>query len=515
MPNNPISMSKLRQLIKLHCQGQSKLRISAVTGMSRNTVKKYISQFICLQITFEEACLLSDSALNAMFNKEPEIVLPEKLKALYKFFPEVERRLKQRGMTQQKLWEEYISGNPDGYRRAHFNHLFTIWKKKAEPSMHMDHKAGDKLFIDFAGERLKILDKETGELKPVDVFVSLLGASQYTYIEAVENQSTEELILACENALHFFGGAPAAIVPDNLKAAVIKSSRYEPQINENFALFAEHYGMTVLPARAYKPKDKALVEGAVKIAYNRIYTNLPKEHFCSLEELNITIRELLLKHNSSSFKGRSYSRKEQFDEMEKQALQALPESRFEQRKQLQLTVMQNGHVFLQPDKHYYSVPHSYMGKKVRIFYSKSLVEVYYKYDLIASHKRIKSPFNYTTEPSHLSSQHQYVSGWTPEFFLNQAREVHPDVEYYISQVLMKKPHPEQAYKSCQGILSFGKRVGHVRLTNACRRAHSYGLYHYQIIENILQRRLDEYDESESIQLSMPHHENIRGGNYYQ
>lgn len=514
MANNPISMNKLRQVLKLHCQGQGKLKISEVMGMSRNTVKKYLNHFLRLKITWDEINKLSDQELDALFNKEPEISPPDRLLTLYKFFPEVEKRLKQRGMTQLRLWAEYYAKNPEGVKRSRFNYHYNLWKRKVDPSMHMQHKAGDKIFIDFAGVKLKTVDKETGELKPVEVFVSILGASQYTYVEAVESQSTEELITACQNALHFYGGAPAAIVPDNLKAAVIKSSKYEPQINENFAAFAGHYGMTVIPTRAYKPKDKALVEGAVKIAYNRIYSNLPSEPFTSIEELNAAIRELLDKLNSSSFKGRNYSRKEQFEEMESAELQPLPELRYEMRQSLQITVMKNGHVFLNHDKHYYSVPFGYIGRKVKVFYSKSLLEVYYRYELIASHKRVKSPYNYTTDPSHVASQHQFISDWSPEFFLNKAREVHPDVEYFISQVLLKKPHPEQAYKSCQGILSFAKRVGETRLIRACQRAHSYGLYHYNIIENILQRKLDEYDEVE-VQTTMPLHENIRGGNYYQ
>ena len=200
--------------------------------------------------------------------------------------------------------------------------------------------------------------------------------------------------------------------------------------------------------------------------------------------------------------------------MEKAELQTLPEKRFEMRQSLQLTVMKNGHVFINSDKHYYSVPFGFIGRKVKVFYSKSLLEVYSRYELIASHKRVKSPFNYTTDPSHVASQHKFISDWSPEFFLNQARNVHPDVEYYISQVLLRKPHPEQAYKSCQGILSFAKRVGETRLIKSCQRALGYGIYTYHIIETILQKRLDDYDEVEN-PTTMPSHENIRGGNYYQ
>lgn len=513
MANNPINMNKLRQILKLHCQGQSKLFISEVTGMSRNTVKKYLKQFINLKMTYEEVSSLNDHELNKLFNKEPELVPPEQLLALYKFFPEASKRLKLPGMTQLKLWEEYRCKNPDGYKKSCFNRHFNLWRRRVDPSLPIHHKAGDKIYIDFAGEKLSIIDKETGELKTVEVFVAILGGTQYTYVEAVENQSTEELIFACENALHFFGGAPLAIVPDNLKSAVIKSSKYEPKINENFAGFAGHYGMAVIPTRAYRPKDKALVEGAVKIAYNRIYTNLPAEPFESIEELNKAIMKLLIEHNNTPLTGRTYSRKEHFEEIEKPVLQPLPEKRYELRTYLQLTVMKNGHVFINCDRHYYSVPYGYIGKKVRVLFSKSLVEIYYKYELIASHQRQKSPYNYTTDPAHLATHHKIIGEWSPEYFLNRARNIHPDVEFFISQVLLKKPHPEQAYRSCNGILSFAKRVGDARLVKACQRAHSYGLYHYGIIESILQKRLDEQDEF-TIPETMPVHENIRGGNYY-
>ena len=508
-------MSKLRQVLKLYCQGQNKLQISTITGLSRNTIKRYLRDFISLKTTLEEISQVSDKDLDELFNpKEILLAPPEKLEHLHCFFNRNENRLRQRGMTLLKLWVEYHLEVSDGYSRTRFYYYYNLWKRKIQPGMHLEHKAGDKLFVDFAGEKLRIVDQQGGEIKEAEVFVAILGASQYTYVEAIETQRVEDFISACENALHYFGGAPLAIVPDNLKSAVIKSNRYEPKLNENFEAFADHYGMAVLPARAYKPKDKALVEGAVKIVYNRIYTNLPKDQIITLAELNSRIIPLLESHNNSTFKGRHYSRWQQFEEMEKAALQPLAQKRFELRRSLVVTVMKNGHICLSPDKHYYSVPYGYIGKKVRILYAKSTVEVFYKYEMIASHPRIRSAHNYTTEPSHMATQHQKMLEWSPDYFLQLARGVHPDVEFYISQVLMKKQHPEQAYKSCHGILSFAKRIGHQRLIRACNRAHEYGLYHFRAIENILQRGLDLYDQEHEQQLEMPTHENIRGEDYY-
>lgn len=508
-------MSKLRQVLKLHCQGQSKLQISHSTGLSRNTVKKYLHILTGLKTTWEEVSRLSDKDLDELFCKEPAQIVDERVVTVHAFFKDNDKRLHQRGVTLQRLWEIYNREVAGGFSRTTFYHHYNLWKRRARPSMHMEHKAGDKVFVDFTGEKLHIVDEQTGEVKAVEVFVAILGASQLTYVEAVESQRVEDFISCCENALHYFGGSPNAIVPDNLKSAVTKTNRYEPKLNENFEAFADHYSMAVLPARAYRPKDKALVEGAVKITYIRIFASLPERIPSSIGELNAQILALLTAHNNTSFKGRSYSRRQQFDEMERTTLQPLPQNRYELRRSLHATVMKNGHVCLSVDKHYYSIPFAYISKKVRILYSKSMVEVFYKYELIALHPRIRSPHNYTTDPVHMATQHKVLSEWNPDYFMAQARTIGRDVEYYIAQVLMKKQHPEQAYKSCQGILSFAKRVGHERLIKACQRGHAYGLYHFRAIEDILKKGLDLFDLENDEPLPMPKHENIRGNNYYQ
>jgi transposase len=291
----------------------------------------------------------------------------------------------------------------------------------------MDHKAGDKLYVDFAGDKLSIIDKQTGEIQHVEVFVAILGASQLTYVEAVMSQQKEDFIGACEGAMLYYGGVPAAIVPDNLKSAVTKSSKYEPVLNESFADFAQHYSTTILPARAYKPRDKALVENAVRIMYTRIYTKIRGNNYFTLEELNAAIRIALEEHNSLLLTGRNYSRRQQFEEVERSALAPLPPLRYELRKELFVTVMKNGHVSLNADKHYYSVPYRFIGKKVKLMYSRSIVEIYYHYERIAIHQRLKSPYNYTTDKEHLASAHRFVTDWTPERFLSWAGKIHEDV----------------------------------------------------------------------------------------
>src|SRR5690606_3126566 len=257
---------------------------------------------------------------------------------------------------------------------------YNQWKAMVNPVMHLDHKAGDKVYIDFAGKKLQIVDTDSAELRDMEVFVAILGASQLTYVEAVAGQGKEDLIGACENALHYFGGVPSAIVPDNLKAAVTRSNRYEPTLNETFADFAEHYQTSVLPARAHRPRDKALVEGAVKIIYTRIYAPLRKNTYHSLEELNTAIWECLEHHNDGPLKGRNYSRRLQFEEVERETLGPLPVARYEFKKLHYATVMKNGHICLGADRHYYSVPYRFIGRKAKMLYSRHRVEVFYHYE---------------------------------------------------------------------------------------------------------------------------------------
>lgn len=509
-------MSKIRQILRLHSQGRSKLLIASQTGVSRNTLKKYLKEFERSGLSFEEITALSDKDLEDLFVKPEEKPPNIKLQTLLSLFPAMDKQLKRKGVTRLLLWQEYHRKYPDGYGNSQFKRYFAQWKAQVNPSMHIEHKAGDKLYVDFAGDKLSIIDKQTGEIQQVEVFVAILGASQLTYVEAVMSQQKEDLIAACEGALHYYGGVPSAIVPDNLKSAVIKSSKYEPVLNETFADFADHYGTTILPAKAYRPKDKALVEGAVKIVYRRIYAKLRTREYFTLDELNRAILMALEEHNQTLLTGRNYSRRQQFEEVERQTLAPLPPLRYELKKQLFATVMKNGHVSLSADKHYYSVPYRFIGKKVKVMYSRSTVEVFYHYERIAIHKRTQSPYNYTTEKDHMASTHRFVSDWTPERFLSWATDIHEDVYLYILKILDRKQHPEQAYKSCVGILSFAKKVGNDRLIKACQRALGYGIYNYKTIQTILEKGMDQYDETEeNKQLEMPLHENIRGEEYYQ
>lgn len=507
-------MNKIRQILRLHSRGISKLKIAEQTGVARNTIKKYIKEFSQSNLTFLEVNELCDKDLEDLFVKPESAPVNKKLEILFNLFPSMDKELKKKGVTRQLLWEEYKRNNINSLGRSQFNYYFASWKAQVNPTMRMNHKAGDKLYVDFAGDKLSIVDKQTGEIQYVEVFVAILGASQLTYVEAVMSQQKEDFIGACEGALLYYGGVPAAIVPDNLKSAVTKSSKYEPVLNDSFADFAQHYSTTILPARAYKPRDKALVENAVRILYTRIYAKIRGRDYFTLEELNLAMRVALEEHNSTLLTGRNYSRRQQFEEIERSALSPLPPLRYELKKEIFVTVMKNGHVSLSADKHYYSVPYRFIGKKVKLMYSRSVVEIFYHYERIAIHKRLKSPYNYTTDKEHLASAHRFVTDWTPERFLSWASRIHEDVQLYILKILDRKQHPEQAYKSCIGILSFAKKVGNDRLTKACQRALGYGIYNYKTIQSILEKGMDKYDDDNE-KTQMPQHDNIRGENYYQ
>jgi len=507
-------MSKIRQMLRLYHQGESKLKISELTGVSRNTFKKYLKIYEQLGLTLQEIELLSDQELDRLFG---ERLLPqpgEKYKTLESYFPTIEKKLKKRGITRQILWQEYIASHPDGYQVTQFKYHYQQWLKRSKPVMHIEHSAGDKMYVDFSGQKLHLVDKETGEITDVEAFLSVLGASQLLYMEATYSQCKEDFINCCEHALISYGGVPKAIVPDNLKSAVIKSSLYEPTINQAFENFALHYSTTVLPARSYKPKDKSLVEGAVRIAYQRIFSVLDKKIFHTLEELNAAIREAVELHNNAKLTGRPYSRRELFEEIERPALQPLPALPYEFKRQQYATVAINCYVCLKEDKHYYSIPYKYIGKKVKLMYSPTQVEIYSNYALLTVHPRVRKLYGYTYDPDHLASTHKYLTEWNPERFIRWAESIDETVKAFIAGLMDSKSHPEQAYKACQGVLGYERKVGRERLTNACKRAMEFDNYSYQAIRSILENKYDMLACGEPI-TDIPPHENIRGGDYYQ
>ena len=519
MSNKTIEMFTIRQVLRLYASGRGTKYISQSTGVARNTVKKYLYRYVQLKITLEELDRMSDAQMSKAFLVKQSVAIPDKrVTDLEALLPSLVSMLKKRGVTKQMVYEKYIASCPDGYKSSAFRERLNAFTHQGKGSMRMEHKAGDKMFVDYTGKKLQVVDKLSGEITDVEVFVAILGCSQLTFVMAMASQRKEDFIMGCEQALHFYGGVPQAIVPDNLKSAVTKASKYEAQLNDNFAAFAEHYHTFGFPTRTYKPKDKALVEGAVKIIYTTIFSKIDSKVYHSLDDLNIDILQHLQVHNSSLLTGQKYSRLQQFEELEKQTLQPLNPYPFELMSVQLSTVNKYGHVLLSVDKRYYSVPFKLIGKRLKIKYSTRKLSVYDDIEIVAVHDRFSGKgHKYITIQDHLASQHKYLSEWNPQKFMEMATAIDEVVANYISKILSREMYPEQSYKSCSGVLNLAKRVGKQRLINACRRADGYGLYNYGIIDQILRSKADNiaFEDDEPTNPTIPLHENIRGQEYYE
>jgi len=515
MARKRISMRKIREIIRFtDIPGMSVRKIAGALNISRPVVAQYIKDFNASGLTHAQVKDMADSQLLALFEKQKNRTC-SKYEDLSRHFPHVAVELKKTGVTLMTLWKEYRIEHPDGYSYSQFCYHFQVWRNASKLTMHMDHKAGDKLFVDYAGDKLTIVDRRTGKEQSVEVFVATLGSSQLTYAEASLSQTSEDWIRSNERAFLYVGGVTRAIVPDNLKTGVAKPDRYEPGINPLFDDFAEHYGTVILPARVRRPQDKSLVENAVKLVYQRIYAPLRNRTFYSLAELNKAIGDLLEVHNNTPFQRLPFSRKELFERVEAQTLRSLPRERYAIKHCKELTAQFNYHVELREDVHYYSVPWQLRGKRVRVMYDDRNVAIYYDNVRIVQHKRDRTPGGYTTLPDHMPPSHQFYAKWSPERFIAWGQSIGDDAAEMIRIVLDRRKHPEQAFKSCMGILHLAKEHGPDRLNKACGRALAFGFYSYQRIKNILDRGLEDEQREDVATLPVSSHENIRGSGYYQ
>ncbi len=509
-------MKKIREIVRLHERcGLSLRKTAQALNLSRPVTNDYYSKCHKHGLTYEIIKDMPDDELLKVLRADATDVIDERYQRLSGRFHQMSKELKRIGVTRHLLWEEYRREEPEGYGYSQFCYHFQTWEESQELSMHMEHKAGDKLFVDFAGKKLAITDRETGMSQPVEVFIAILGASNLTYVEAAMTQQKYDFITVNVNTLHYLGGVPRAMVPDCLKSGVTKGDKYEPEINPEYLDFARHYGTTILPARPYKPRDKAVVEGAVKIVYSWIYARLRDRVFYSLEELNRAIREELVQYNDRKMQRYGQSRRELFDEIEKSALLPLPEGRYEIREYKRLKAQFNYHVYLSMDKHYYSVPYRYRGKQIDVLFTASTVELYHNNVRIAFYKRNRSRYGYTTVPEHMPPNHRWRDDWNAEKLIGWGESIGDEVQAVIEAVLLSRRHPEQGYKTCLGILNLAKSFGNARLVKACRRAIDYEQYSYRMIKNILQNNMDVRSQEPTLfDTAVPLHENIRGREYY-
>jgi transposase len=417
-----------------------------------------------------------------------------------------------RHLTLQLLWEEYRQSHPDGYGYSQFCELYHHWRRHLDVVLRHEHKAGEKLFVDYAGDTIPVHDPQGGPARQAAIFVAVLGASNYTYAEATWSQSLDDWLGAHVRALEFIGGVPKLIVPDNARTGVSRACRYEPDLNPAYQEMARHYGVGVLPTRPYKPRDKAKVEAGVLMVERWIVAALRHRKFFSLSELNQAIRELVEKLNQRPFRKRTGSRATLFAELDRPALAPLPPERFQLHHWTQARVNIDYHV--QFDRHFYSVPYTLTGELVEIRSTATTIEIFHRSQRVASHPRSHQPYQATTLPEHRPKSHQQHLAWPPSRLLNWARTVGPATAQLFAEILNRKPHPEMGYRSCLGILRLGQRYATERLEAAARRAVSTGACSYRSVKSILECSLDR-QALETPPSSPPlAHENLRGASYF-
>lgn len=508
----------LKQIITLQLKGQSNRQIASLLRISRNTVNRYTKLFAASGLPLSELLTLDNLSLKELFPARTNLD-NERYDELIKHFEEIYPNRYHPGFTFQYHYQEYLKISNYPYSYTQFIDHYHKRYPKEKGSMKLNHEAGREMFVDFAGKKLHIVDKQTGELQAVEVFVAILPHSQYTYVEACMSQKREDFITCLANSLSFYGGVPKAIVSDNLKSAVSRSHKYEPEINRSLKDFARHYDCVINPTRPYKPQDKALVENAVHLAYQRIYYPLREMTFFSLEDLNKEIRRLLVDYNKCMFQRKQSSRKELFYSVEKQYLNPLPASVYELKDYRRGKVQKIGHVYFSPDKSYYSVPYRYIGKHVQIQFTRSVVEVYYNYERIAIHKRNPVKGCYISNKEHLSSTHKAYSDWNPDYFREKAAKHGKNVVDFVEGILTQKAYPEVNYKRIMGVIQLHKHYTSERLDKACEIAMLGDNFSYHRVKNILKNSLDkapvDFEILQSNTSHIPKHSNIRGAACYK
>lgn len=511
---NKLDPMDIKQILVLIKDGFSNRKIGSTLGISRNTVNNYVQQFNSSGYNIGELLNFDENRLNELFTGKTTIDT-SRHDDLMRYLERINAARSHPGFTFQYHYNDYVN-NPYSYTQfpEHFHRKYS----KAKGSLKLEHIAGHEMFVDFAGKKLEIVDKDTGEVRPVEVFVSILPCSQYTYVEASATQNRNDFISCCKNALHFYGGVPKAIVSDNLKSAVTRASKHEPVINRSFKDFASHYGCVINPTRVYAPQDKALVENAVHLTYQRIYYPLREMTFFSIEELNREIRRLLTEYNKLLFKRKEAGRLELFQTIERGYLKPLPAEQYEIKDYRRAKVQKMGYVYFSPDKSYYSVPYRYIGKQTQIHYTQKHIEVYYNHQRIAIHQRNHATGSYNTNSDHLSSTHQAYLGRNPDYFKNKAAAHGEHVVSCVEHILTSVDYPEIGYKRVIGLLQLHKAYGSDRLNRACRMALNAGIPSYTRIKNILKNNMDKatilYNESDSAHSHIPLHHNIRGASSY-
>jgi len=507
-------MRKIREVLQQHHScNRSHRQIAQACGIARSTVADYLCRAKAAGLSWPLPADLTEALLGEMLfpptpaSDEPPRPLPD-----FDWIRSEKIKHRKVNLTLDTLWDEYIAQHPDGYRYSTYCALYSEWLGKRSYCMRQEHKAGEKLFVDYSS-CLEIWDKSTGEAIPTQFFLSVWGASCFTYAEASLSQTLPAWCGSHVRAFDYFGCAPRILVPDNLKSAVIKPSLYEPVLNPTYVNLAEHYGGAIIPARSGHPKDKAKVENGVLVAKRWILARLRNRVFFSLAELNASIWELLEVLNSRTMRAVKKSRRELFEELDRPAALALPAASYEYAEWYSARVQNDYRI--KADESFYTVPCRLVGEKVDIRMTENAVEVLCGGAVVAAHQRSRVAGSFVRNEAHLPPPHRAYLEWTPERIFEWGAKTGPNTERLLKLVIAGKAHPEQGYKACFGILRFGKSCGYDRLEAAAGRALRFHNYSYHAVKEILAKNLDKLDPCDPpSQNILPFHENIRGGQYY-
>ena len=507
-----ITMRKLRDILRLRLGSDLSIRqIQAVTKASIGLIQKLITRAEALGLSWPLPDDFDDSKLQALFYPASDNSKAERFEQ-----PDcvgIHQSLRQKGVTLQLLWEEYAElFAPRAYQRTQFCAIYHRWRKQQKRSMRQVHKAGEKCFVDYCGPTIPIVNPLTGEIRGSQVFVGVLGASNYTYAEATLTQKLSDWLASHSRMFTFFGGTPAVVIPDNLRSAVSKPCRYDPDLNPSYQQLAEHYGIAVIPARPYKPKDKSKAEVAVQIVERWIMARLRHHTFFSLGEVNQCIKSLLLELNDKPFKQLPGNRRAAFENVDQAALSPLPGHPYEYVDIKPVKVNIDYHV--QYGNHFYSVPREFVGERIELHVSDRLVTAFFSQRQIAQHPRAFTP-GMTTTGAHMPKRHQKHHAWTPEQLISWAGKTGLEVKRWVTRQLEIKAHPEQAYRVCLGLLNLNKQYPAARLNAACCIANDNSLMRLKQIKSILKSNRDQLPKQLNVTVELPQdHGNIRGPQHF-
>lgn len=510
MANTRLSMRRIKEVLRLHFEQHRTRRLIAQTvGASPTTVGDYIVRAQAAGLSYPLPEGLDDDQLDRLlFPPQPPISVsrPEP------DWPAVYRAMRTKGMTLTLAWQEYKNVHPEGYQLSWFCDAYRQYADRLGFTLRQFHPAG-RCFVDYSGMTFPVIDASTGEVRQAQVFVATMGASNYTYAEATWTQQLPDWIRSHTRLLAFLGGVPELFIPDNLKSGIKEASFYDPQINPTYREFAAYYQFTVLPTRPRKPRDKAKVENGVLIVQRWILARLRNRRFFSLTELNVAIADLVTDMNTRQFKKMPGTRQSMFESIDRPALQALPEQPYEFAQWGLARVNIDCHI--EVDGHYYSVPYRWLREQVDTRLTEVVLEVFGKGKRIASHARSYARGRHSTIVEHLPPQHQQYLEWTPERLSSWAQRIGPHVKLVVDRLLVARKHPQQAYRTCLGVIRLGKTYGDDRLEAACHRALHVNAVAYRSIESMLKTGMDKKPlVIDSPQTTLPLHENVRGPTYF-